>query len=168
MSQRKTEIEVFEGGDGQHIVAVTITEGAREIGKTQLPGGTLENATAIAIGLKSLVDQGVDLAAVMPDPPQIIGAEAVYQGCEARYGGRGAKVLITAIIRRDEPVDGEDRHVTDNARLAELGGLRPQDGAEVHVWVEEEKRWSFVGEEVRNIALLKIANALAKLSHEEE
>jgi len=98
--------------------------------------------------------------APVPTVPQIIGSEAIYFGDEARLGGRGAHVKITGVFRHDESADGADRFVTDNMRLAELGGVRPGDGVEVHVWLPTENRWSFVGEEIEDIGQLQISSAL--------
>ena len=87
--------------------------------------------------------------------PKIIGMETTYIGHERRHGGHGAKVLVTAIFRYDEDEDSDDRHVTDNIQLAKLGGVRAQDGAEVHTWLPKENRWCFVGDELESILQLK-------------
>jgi len=83
--------------------------------------------------------------------PKIIGMETTYIGHERRHGGHGAKMLVTAIFRYDEDEDSDDRHVTDNIQLARLGGVRAQDGAEVHTWLPKENRWCFVGDELESI-----------------
>jgi len=83
--------------------------------------------------------------------PKIIGMETTYIGHERRHGGHGAKMLVTAIFRYDEDEDSPDSYVTDNERLAELGGLRPEDGVEIHAWLPKQKRWSFVGDELETI-----------------
>ena len=83
--------------------------------------------------------------------PKIIGMETTYIGHERRYGGHGATVMITAIFRYDEDEESDDRHITDNDHLARLGGVRPQDGAEIHTWHPTENRWCFVGDELESI-----------------
>lgn len=171
MEPRKTTIEVFEVTPGEHIVQVTVHLDGAEVGQTQLPAGSLENAAAIAEGLRSLASRGMDLTGMMPDavstpdPPQIIGTETVYLGDERRLGGKGAKVLITGIFKANpNPTlfpdldPGCRRHlVTDNALLARVGGVQPGDGAEAHVWLENEARWSFVGEEIEDVCQLRIS-----------
>ncbi|RJO66013.1 MAG: hypothetical protein C4523_14300 [Myxococcales bacterium] len=103
-----------------------------------------------------------------PTVPQIVGSEAVYLGDEVRLGGHGARVKITGVFKRGvDPatvpdMDAEDGvvFITDNDMLAKLGGVRPGDGAEVHVWLPTLGRWSFVGEEVTDVGQLRIANAV--------
>ncbi len=93
---------------------------------------------------------------------RIIGTETTYIGLEKRLGGHGVRMLITGIFRYDEKSkltmyeDSEDSHITDNDHLALLGGVRPGDGAEVHVWNDRKNRWGFVGEEVEDVSDLAI------------
>ena len=88
---------------------------------------------------------------------KIIGTETTYIGHERRLGGHGVRMLITGIFRYEEKRkltlygDGEDTYITENDHLARLGGVRPGDGAEVHVWNDRENRWGFVGEEVEDV-----------------
>jgi len=95
-------------------------------------------------------------------PPRIIGMETTYLGSERRYGGHGARVLITAIFRYDTDEESDDRHVTDNAQLALLGSVQPGDGAEVHVWNDREGRWGFVGEEIEDAFELELFQCAGK------
>jgi hypothetical protein len=94
--------------------------------------------------------------------PKIIGMETTYNGHERRHGGHGAKVLVTAIFRYDADEDSDDRHVTDNIQLARLGGVRPQDGAEIHTWLPKENRWCFVGDELDSVLDLAALAGLKK------
>ena len=91
---------------------------------------------------------------------KIIGMETTYIGHERRYGGHGVKVIITAIFRYDTDEESEDRHVTDNDHLARLGGVRPQDGAEIHAWIPKENRWCFVGDELESVKELEALKTL--------
>ena len=88
---------------------------------------------------------------------KIIGMETTYIGHERRYGGHGAKVMITAIFRYDEDEESNDRHVLDNDHLALLGGVRPQDGAEIHTRHPTENRWCFVGDELESLRDIDLA-----------
>jgi len=100
--------------------------------------------------------------------PKIIGTETTYIGHEKRLGGHGVRMLITGIFRYDEKTkltmyeDSEDSYITDNDHLARLGGVRPGDGAEVHIWNERENRWGFVGEEVEDVSDMAIFKHLRK------
>ena len=92
---------------------------------------------------------------VKPEPPRVIGLETVYVGDEARYGGRGARVKLTGIFCRGRHLcvgqDDEETgslYVHDDHRLAQLGGVQPGDGAEVHCWLPEEGRWGIVAHEI--------------------
>ena len=98
----------------------------------------------------------------VPMPP-VIGVITWYLGKEKRYGGYGAKHLITGIFRYDEPEDSPDRRVVENARLAQLGGVRRQDGAEVRIWDPELGKWGFVGQEITDITVLEHFRHLGKL-----
>jgi len=83
--------------------------------------------------------------------PKIIGMETTYIGHERRHGGHGAKVMITAIFRYDADEDSDERWINDNQQLADLGGVRAQDGAEIHTWLPKENRWCFVGDELESV-----------------
>ena len=81
----------------------------------------------------------------------IIGMETTYIGHERRHGGHGAKMRIIGILRYDAPEDSVDGYIVNNDHLARLGGIRPQDGAEVHTWLPSENRWSFVANELTSV-----------------
>jgi len=89
-----------------------------------------------------------------------IGSEATYIGDSPAVSGPGSRVLVTGIFRYDEDENSDDRFVNDNKQLAELGGVRSCDGAEVHAWLEKEGRWSFVGQEIEDISTLQISSVL--------
>ena len=99
---------------------------------------------------------------------RIIGTETIYIGHEKRLGGHGVRMLITGIFRYDAKKkltlydDNPDAYITDNDHLARLGGVRPGDGAEVHVWNGRENRWGFVGEEVEDVKDLAIFKHLRR------
>jgi len=66
MRERTTTIEVFACVDGEHVVQVAIEDDGTEIGRGLLPAGDLANATAMAEGLRTLAERGVDLTAMLP------------------------------------------------------------------------------------------------------
>ncbi len=93
---------------------------------------------------------------------KIIGQETTYIGHDHRLGKHGEKVLVTGIFRYDEDEDSDDQYIIDDDRLAELGGVRPQDGAEIKVWIETKNRWSFIGDELETITDLECFSTLNK------
>jgi len=64
--QKEFLIEVYGDHQGGHVVQVKVKVGGKEVGTAQLPGGTRENAKAMAEGLVALVESGVDLTAILP------------------------------------------------------------------------------------------------------
>lgn len=104
-----------------------------------------------------------------PEPPKVIGVETVYTGHEARFGGHGARVVITGVFCRGRcpgiaPEDGEAGHVfvTDDLRLAQLGGVQAGDGVEVHFWLDAEGHWGFVAHEIENANDLAVFGSLKR------
>jgi len=83
--------------------------------------------------------------------PKIIGMQTAYFGRDRRHGEQGQKAMVTAIFRYDEDEDSDNRCVMDNEQLADLGGVRAQDGAEIHIWLPKENRWCFVGDELTSV-----------------
>lgn len=94
--------------------------------------------------------------------PKIIGMETTYIGHERRHGVHGAKVIITAIFHYDEDEDSDNRWINDNQQLADLGGVRAQDGAEIHTWLPKENRWCSVGDELESVLDLACFAGLKK------
>ena len=95
--------------------------------------------------------------------PRVIGVETTYVGNEVRFGGHGARVKITGVLCRGRHIGvaPEDRqagylYVTDDIRLAQLGGIQPGDSVEVHYWLPEEGQWGFVGHEIPEVSDLAI------------
>ena len=86
----------------------------------------------------------------------VIGAITWYTGSDPRFSDPDTLMLVTAVFRYDEPEDSPDRFITDNARLEQLGGVRPGDGIEVHVWDGETGEWGSVGEEITDITELEM------------
>ncbi|MDD5309058.1 MAG: hypothetical protein PHU25_17230 [Deltaproteobacteria bacterium] len=87
---------------------------------------------------------------------QIIGSITVYIGDE--YPGlHGCRVRIRAILRGslrpDVNVDADDHFVSDDATLAQLGGVTADDRVDVQPWIEEAGRFSFVSQDPRAIDL---------------
>ena len=66
MAENVTKIAVVECC-GELYVKVQIFDGEHLVGETRLPGGDLENATAMAEGLVAIVQAGGDLTAMLPD-----------------------------------------------------------------------------------------------------
>lgn len=66
MEMTEAKIEVVRSG-GELLVRVRVYDGENLVGETVLPGGNLENATAMATGLVSWVESGGDIRAILPD-----------------------------------------------------------------------------------------------------
>ena len=96
-----------------------------------------------------------------PKNGRIIGSATRYLGHETCHGGHGAKVLVAAVLRRTADPDDPDSYVTSNSRLDALGGVRRGDGAEVHVWLPKDKRFSWVANEIEDITQLARCRHLA-------
>ena len=71
---------------------------------------------------------------------KIIGSETTYIGNERCHGGKGARVKITAIVRYDIGADHPDSIIFDDEHLASVGGVRPEDGVEIHNWIASENK----------------------------
>ncbi len=83
---------------------------------------------------------------------KVIGTVTTYSGTEHRYL-RGYQVKVLAIFKGAaapdyDPDDGFSVATTDDD-LARLGGLGPDDRAEVVPWLETESRFSFVSSDPR-------------------
>src|SRR3990172_11663434 len=83
---------------------------------------------------------------------KIIGTITTYHGDEHRYL-RGHQIKVLAVFKGaaapdHDPDDGFAVATTDD-ELARLGGLGPDDRAEVVPWLESESRFSFVSSDPR-------------------
>ena len=72
---------------------------------------------------------------------EVIGRTTHYVGSEHSYL-TGFAVRVVAVLRGGDDEDGE--HITDDERLAAIGGVRAGDRVEVQPWIEREGRFSWV------------------------
>ncbi len=100
------------------------------------------------------------------DMPPVIGTSSRYVGTDKRFSDPDTLMLITCVFRYDEPEDHPDRIVTDNKRLEKLGGIRPGDGVEVHIWNSETGDWGAVAEEITDISTLELFRPAGNLKTE--
>ena len=99
--------------------------------------------------------------------PRVIGSVTTYVGSDKRFSGQQYRMMIIGIFRRDCSPDSDNYYIKENQRLAELDGVRPTDGAEVHVWNDADDRWGIVGEEIDTVTELECFAHLASATEAE-
>jgi hypothetical protein len=83
---------------------------------------------------------------------QVIGFETTYTGSEHPYLVGYRVKVIAALKGAAAPDFDPDRPgmlITDDATLAESGGLTTDDRVEVLPWIARERGWSFCSSDVR-------------------
>ncbi len=91
---------------------------------------------------------------------QVIGFETTYTGSEHPYRV-GDRVEVIAVLKgAAAPGYDPDRPgmlITDDATLAQNGGLTTDDRVEVLPWIAKERDWSFCSADVRATDLAAFA-----------
>ena len=104
-----------------------------------------------------------DLPASMPPPLKLIGTITTYIGDEIP-GLRGTEVRIAGVMRGallpSVDLDADDYFVSDDATLARLGGVTPNDRVDI-AHIRRDGTTSFVHCDARAIDLLCFADLAA-------
>lgn len=91
---------------------------------------------------------------------QVIGFETTYTGSEHPYLA-GYRVKVIAVLKgaaaSDFNPDRPGMLITDDATLAQNGGLTTDDRVEVLPWIAKDRDWSFCSSDSRATDLAAFA-----------